>query len=113
MSPTLRLAARVTDVSLRYRRIVALEGVQLELPAACIVGVIGPDGVGKSSLLALIAGAGRIQSGTVETLGGNMANRSASECVLALPICPRAWVAICTRAFRSGRTSTFSGGCSA
>ena len=40
-----------------------------------MVGLIGPDGVGKSSLLALIAGARRIQQGRVDVLGGDMASR--------------------------------------
>jgi ribosome-dependent ATPase len=84
MNPTVKLAARLADVSLRYRRTVALEDVRLELPARCIVGFIGPDGVGKSSLLALIAGARRIQTGTVETLGGSMADRRYRE-----RVCPR------------------------
>ena len=84
MSPPVKLAARLADVSLRYRRIVALEAVRLDLPAACIVGLIGPDGVGKSSLLALIAGARRIQAGTVETLGGSMGDRRHRE-----RVCPR------------------------
>src|SRR6202008_4693223 len=57
---------------------------RLELPAARIVGFIGPDGAGKSSLLALIAGARRIQAGTVETLGGSMADRGHRE-----RVCPR------------------------
>ena len=39
-----------------------------------MVGLIGPDGVGKSSLLSLIAGARRIQEGQVEVLGGDMAD---------------------------------------
>ena len=47
---------------------------RLDLPAGCMVGLIGPDGVGKSSLLALIAGARRIQQGQVEVLGGDMAD---------------------------------------
>ena len=47
---------------------------RLDLPAGCMVGLIGPDGVGKSSLLALIAGARRIQEGQVEVLGGDMAD---------------------------------------
>ncbi len=36
--------------------------------------MIGPDGVGKSSLLALVAGARKIQQGQVEVLGGDMAD---------------------------------------
>jgi len=67
-------AARLTDVTLRYRKTVALDTVNLEIPAGGMVGLIGPDGVGKSSLLALIAGSRRIQQGRVEVLGGDMAN---------------------------------------
>ncbi len=84
MTPPGTLAARLTGVSLRYRHTVALQDIQLDVPAACIVGFIGPDGVGKSSLLALIAGARRIQAGTVETLGGSMADRGHRE-----RVCPR------------------------
>ena len=66
--------ARLTDVSLRYGKTHALDAISLDLPAGCMVGLIGPDGVGKSSLLALIAGARRIQQGQVEVLGGDMAD---------------------------------------
>src|SRR5208282_3388468 len=50
------------------------DAITIDLPAGCMVGLIGPDGVGKSSLLALIAGARRIQQGRVEVLGGDMAD---------------------------------------
>ena len=66
--------ARLRDVGLRYGKVVALEAVSLDLPAGCMVGLIGPDGVGKSSLLALIAGARAVQAGRVEVLGGDMAD---------------------------------------
>ncbi len=64
--------ARVSNLSLRYRRTLALDGVSLELPAGCMVGVIGPDGVGKSSLLALLAGARALQTGEAWVLDGDM-----------------------------------------
>lgn len=67
-------AARVTHVNLRYKSIPALRDISLEIPTGQLIGFIGPDGVGKSSLLGLIAGARRIQSGAVEALGGNMAD---------------------------------------
>jgi ribosome-dependent ATPase len=66
--------ARLTDVSLTYGKTRALDAVTLNLPAGCMVGLIGPDGVGKSSLMALVAGARRLQQGRVEVLGGDMAN---------------------------------------
>jgi len=67
-------AARVANVDLHYKKFVALRDVSLEVPAGQLMGFIGPDGVGKSSLLSLIAGSRKIQQGTVETLGGNMAD---------------------------------------
>ncbi|MGM0583537.1 MAG: ATP-binding cassette domain-containing protein, partial [Pseudomonadota bacterium] len=63
---------RLQGVSHRYRRTVALDDVSVTFPTGKVVGVIGPDGVGKSTLLGLVAGARRIQRGRVEALGGDM-----------------------------------------
>lgn len=65
--------ARLTDVRLRYGKTLALDGITLEIPTGRMVGLIGPDGVGKSSLLSLIAGARAVQDGRVEALGGDLA----------------------------------------
>ncbi len=64
--------ARLTGVTHRYGQTAALDGVELEIPAGRMIGLIGPDGVGKSTLLALISGVRKIQAGTVEALGGDM-----------------------------------------
>ncbi|MDR9435399.1 MAG: ribosome-associated ATPase/putative transporter RbbA [Thiohalophilus sp.] len=72
-SPGADPVARLHEVGLRYGKTRALDPVTLDLPAGCMVGVIGPDGVGKSSLFALIAGARKIQTGRIEVLGGDMA----------------------------------------
>ena len=61
-------------VGLSYGKARALESITLDLPAGCMVGMIGPDGVGKSSLLSLIAGARAIQDGRIHVLGGDMAS---------------------------------------
>ncbi|SIT12511.1 ribosome-associated ATPase/putative transporter RbbA [Achromobacter sp. MFA1 R4] len=74
----------LTDVGLRYGKTRALDGITLDIPAGRMVGLIGPDGVGKSSLLALVAGARAVQQGKVEVLGGDMASRRHREAV-----CPR------------------------
>lgn len=66
---------RLQDVSLRYGAVTALDKITLDLPAGCMVALIGPDGVGKSSLLALVSGARKIQNGTVEVLGGDIGDR--------------------------------------
>ena len=75
---------RVVGVSLTYGRTLALDDVSFALPAGEMVGFIGPDGVGKSSLLALISGARQAQSGEIFALGGDM--RSALHREL---VCPR------------------------
>lgn len=67
--------ASLSAVSHRYGDALALDAVDLVLPAGCMVGLIGPDGVGKSSLLALVSGARKIQSGRVEVLGGDIGDR--------------------------------------
>jgi ribosome-dependent ATPase len=60
---------------------VALNGITLDIPAAKMVGLIGPDAVGKSSLLSLLAGSRAVQEGTVEALGGDMASSRHRESV--------------------------------
>jgi ribosome-dependent ATPase len=76
--------ARLDQVTQRYRDAVALDAVTLPLPAGRLVGLIGPDGVGKSSLLSIVAGARRIQSGKVYVLDGDMADGAYRAAV-----CPR------------------------
>lgn len=73
-APFVSPVARLNAVGLTYGKKAALEAVNLDMPAGCMVGLIGPDGVGKSSLLSLIAGARVIQTGHVEVLGGDMAD---------------------------------------
>ncbi|WP_366929716.1 ATP-binding cassette domain-containing protein [uncultured Thiodictyon sp.] len=65
--------ASLANVSLHYGKVVALDDVTLDIPAGLMVGLLGPDGVGKSSLLALLAGARAVQQGGVQALGGDMA----------------------------------------
>ena len=66
--------ASLQGVALRYGKTQAVDDVSVRIPAGGIVGLIGPDGVGKSSLLALIAGVRIIQAGRIEVLGGDMAD---------------------------------------
>ena len=75
---------RLTGLTHRYGPVRAADGVSLEIPAGRMVGFIGPDGVGKSTWLGLIAGARQIQQGQVEVLGGDMAAARHREAV-----CPR------------------------
>ncbi|WP_296699651.1 ribosome-associated ATPase/putative transporter RbbA [Thiocapsa sp. UBA6158] len=63
---------RLSGLSHVYGGLNALDGVALELSAGRLTGLIGPDGVGKSTLLGIIAGVRQIQSGRVEVLGHDL-----------------------------------------
>lgn len=75
---------KIRGVTLRYGSVTALDAINLDIPTGCTMGIIGPDGVGKSSLLSLIAGAHEIQMGKVEVLGGDMSDKRHREAV-----CPK------------------------
>ena len=64
--------ALLENVGQQYGATIALRDISLAIPARRMVGLIGPDGVGKSSLLSLIAGARAIEQGNVMVLGGDM-----------------------------------------
>lgn len=57
------------EVSHQYGDTQALKNVSLDIPCGQRVGFIGPDGVGKSTLLGLIAGVKKGQSGQCQVLG--------------------------------------------
>ncbi|MBP8813983.1 MAG: ribosome-associated ATPase/putative transporter RbbA [Laribacter sp.] len=84
MSDADRYVVRLHGVSHRYGATLAADAVTLDIPAGCMVGFIGPDGVGKSTWLGLIAGARKVQEGRVEVLGGDMRSARHREMV-----CPR------------------------
>ena len=65
---------RIDGVTHRYRGQVALDKLSLELPVGSLVGLIGPDGVGKSTLLSLLSGAKKQQTGRIEVLGGTLSD---------------------------------------
>jgi len=78
------VVAVVTDLSHVYGSVTALDRVSVALPAKQLVGLIGPDGVGKSSLLAILAGARQIQHGELVVLGADIADAATRASV-----CPR------------------------
>jgi ribosome-dependent ATPase len=82
-------AVEVSGVSHRYGKVTALSDVSLSIPAGTTTAFLGHDGVGKSTLLALIAGVRRLQSGTINTLGGDVRKRAQRDhnapCIAYMP----------------------------
>jgi ribosome-dependent ATPase len=72
------------NVTLHYGKVLALDDVSLDISPGVLTGMIGPDGVGKSSILSLITGSRAVQSGTVTVLGGNIQDSAHRN-----RICPR------------------------
>lgn len=72
MAASHEVIVRVTDITHTYRKVRALDAISLEIPHGQMVGVLGADGVGKSTLLGLIAGARKLQTGQLNVLSGDM-----------------------------------------
>ena len=84
MNAASRSVAVLENLTQTYGKVTALDGVTIAIPADCMVGLIGPDGVGKSTLLAIIAGARQNQSGRAVVLGGDI-----SDAKHRASVCPR------------------------
>ncbi|MCC7283021.1 MAG: ribosome-associated ATPase/putative transporter RbbA [Acetobacteraceae bacterium] len=72
------------DLHHAYGHTIALANVSMAIAPGATLGVIGPDGVGKSTLLGLIAGARKLQGGSLFVLGGDMTDPTHRRAV-----CPR------------------------
>ncbi|EPG4209783.1 ribosome-associated ATPase/putative transporter RbbA [Klebsiella michiganensis] len=84
----MKTVARLENVSQHFGATVALKDITLSIPARRMVGLIGPDGVGKSSLLSLISGARVIEHGNIMVLGGDMSDVRHRQ-----DVCPKiAWM---------------------
>ncbi|MGQ0694615.1 MAG: ATP-binding cassette domain-containing protein [Nitrospiraceae bacterium] len=70
---------RVSQFVKRYKKQVAVDGVDLEIRKGEIYGLIGPDGAGKSSLMKAIAGVLTYDGGAVEVFGTMVDSERAAE----------------------------------
>jgi ribosome-dependent ATPase len=82
MSAEASPAIRLDLVRHQYGKTIALADFSLSVAPGSRVAIIGPDGVGKSTLLGLIAGVRHIQSGSVFVLDRNMSS-SADRAAIA------------------------------
>ena len=87
---TAPFAVSVEHLSHSYGKTTALSDVTLQIPRGTTVGLIGPDGVGKSTLLSLIAGVKILQTGSVQVFGLNVAEKKpVTHFPIKLPLCLR------------------------
>ena len=70
---------RVQGFRKRYRKQIAVDGLDLTIQPGEIYGLIGPDGAGKSSLMKAIAGVLSFESGNVEVFDVSLDSEAATE----------------------------------
>ncbi|HOW87669.1 MAG TPA: ATP-binding cassette domain-containing protein, partial [Candidatus Omnitrophota bacterium] len=88
-APSGKPVVSIQNVAHLYGKVTALDGISLDIPSGIMVGIIGPDGVGKSTLMALIAGSKKMQKGKITVLNGDIASarhrRSACPKIAYMP----------------------------
>jgi len=62
-------AIRVTSVKRQYGSTIALDDVSFEVPHNTIVGLLGRNGAGKTTVMSILTGQDRADRGSVEILG--------------------------------------------
>ena len=73
-------ALSLANVTRRYRRVTALEGIDLSARSDEVLAVVGPSGCGKSTLLELIAGLQEPDGGSVAVEGATDADARRAAC---------------------------------
>ena len=84
MNPLLELK----HVNKEYQAVKAVNDVSFKVPAGGIFGLLGPNGAGKTSMIRIITGITRADSGEVLLNGTNTLN------IHPLVICPKKGVCI-------------------
>jgi ABC-2 type transport system ATP-binding protein len=64
-----RVAIRAQGITKCFREVVALDGVDLNVPSGQIHGLVGPNGAGKTTLLGLLLGLAVADGGSLDILG--------------------------------------------
>ena len=71
-------AIRCEGLTKHFRDVVALNGVDLEVPAGVIFGFLGPNGAGKTTFIRLLTGLDRPTAGQATVLGQDVGATSQS-----------------------------------
>ena len=71
---------RLSGVARVFGQVVAVSGVDLEVPLHSRMTIVGPSGCGKSTLLALICGLDEPSEGTIDVLGATTSAERLRRC---------------------------------
>jgi ABC-2 type transport system ATP-binding protein len=59
------LAIETSGLTRRYGQVVAVEGLDLRVPRACVYGFLGPNGAGKTTTIRMLLGLARPDAGSI------------------------------------------------
>ncbi len=77
-------AVKIINLTKKFTRQVALDGVNLEIPQNSLYGLLGPNGAGKTTLFSIAAGFLKPTEGTIEVLGVDISRISELRGQLAM-----------------------------
>jgi ABC-2 type transport system ATP-binding protein len=66
---------RLTDLTKKYGKFTAVDGISLEVPRGELFGLLGPNGAGKTTTMRMIAGILQPTSGSIQVAGVDMLSR--------------------------------------
>ena len=69
---------KISNLAFSYDSVVVLKDISLDLQEGRIYGLLGENGVGKTTLLTLLSGLKRPESGTIDVDGQNPFDRKPS-----------------------------------
>ena len=72
--PSGKPVVSIKAVTHKYGSVKALDAISLDIPSGLMVGIVGPDGVGKSTLMGIMAGSKTLQEGAMTVLDGDIAD---------------------------------------
>ena len=67
-------AIQITQLTKRFRKLVAVDDITLTIPRNTTLGLLGPNGAGKSTTLKMLLGMMRPTSGSINVLGQSISD---------------------------------------
>jgi lipooligosaccharide transport system ATP-binding protein len=72
----------------RFGAVVAVDGLELEVPAGLCYGLLGPNGAGKSTTMRILTGQAVAEEGDIEVLGHSLPDES-KQARARMGVCPQ------------------------